>query len=43
MKHHNKIIPPAPGLDPAMDQTVLSRLAALKAMTVKELKAEWEK
>ncbi|WP_284326532.1 DUF2924 domain-containing protein [Cypionkella aquatica] len=26
-----------------MDQTVLSRLAALKAMSVKELKVEWEK
>jgi len=26
-----------------MDQTVLSRLAALKAMSVKDLKVEWEK
>ena len=26
-----------------MDQTVLARLAALKAMSVKDLKAEWEK
>ena len=42
MKHHNKITPAQPGLDPRLDQTVLSRLAALKAMSVKELKAEWE-
>ncbi len=43
MKHHNKITPAQPGHDPSLDQTVLSRLAALKAMSVKELKAEWEK
>ena len=43
MKHHNKITPPPPGGDPNLNQTVLSRLAALKAMSVKELKAEWEK
>lgn len=43
MKHHNKITPAQPGHDPGLDQTVLSRLAALKAMSVKELKAEWEK
>ena len=43
MKHHNRITPTQPGRDPSLDQTVLSRLAALKAMSVKELKAEWEK
>ena len=43
MKHHNKITATQPGNDPNLDQTVLSRLAALKAMSVKELKAEWEK
>jgi hypothetical protein len=43
MKHHNKITPAQPGHDTCLDQTVLSRLAALKAMSVKELKAEWEK
>ena len=43
MQHHNKITPTQPGDDPSLDQTVLSRLAALKAMSVKELKAEWEK
>jgi hypothetical protein len=43
MKHRNKITPARPGHDPSLDQTVLSRLAALKAMSVKELKAEWEK
>ena len=43
MKHHNRISPTKPGQDPRLDQTVLSRLAALKAMSVKELKAEWEK
>ena len=43
MKHHNKITPALPGSDPNLDQTVLSRLTALKAMSVKELKAEWEK
>jgi hypothetical protein len=43
MKHHNKITPVQPGHDPSLDQTVLSRLAALKAMSVKDLKAEWEK
>ena len=43
MKHHNKITPAQQGHDPNLDQTVLSRLAALKAMSVKELKAEWEK
>jgi len=43
MKHHNKITPTQPGHDPGIDQTVLSRLAGLKAMSVKELKVEWEK
>ena len=43
MKYNNKITPVQPGGDPSLDQTVLSRLAALKAMSVKELKAEWEK
>lgn len=43
MKHHNRITPTQPGHDLSLDQTVLSRLAALKAMSVKELKAEWEK
>ena len=43
MKHHNKITPAQSGHDPSMDQTVLSRLAALKAMSVKELKVEWER
>jgi len=43
MKHHNRISPTKPGQDPRLDQTVLSRLAALKAMSVKELKADWEK
>ena len=43
MKHHNKITPVKPSLDPTVDQTVLARLAALKAMSVKDLKAEWEK
>src|SRR6056297_2654147 len=43
MKHHNKINPTKPGQDRAMDQTVLARLATLKAMSVKDLKAEWEK
>lgn len=43
MKHHNRINPTGPGQDPRLDQTVLSRLAALKAMSVKELKVEWEK
>ena len=43
MKHHNKITPAQPGHHPSLDRTVLSRLAALKAMSVKELKAEWDK
>lgn len=43
MRHHKKITTTAPGRDPEADQTALSRLAALKVMTVKELKAEWEK
>ncbi|MDP7150054.1 MAG: DUF2924 domain-containing protein [Paracoccaceae bacterium] len=43
MKHDNKITPAKLGLDPQTDQTVLARLATLRAMSVKELKAEWEK
>lgn len=43
MKHHNRITPTGPGQDPRLDQTVLSRLAALKTFSVKDLKAEWEK
>jgi hypothetical protein len=43
MKHHNRITPTAPGQDTRLDQTALSRLVALKALSVKELKAEWEK
>ncbi|PLL14858.1 hypothetical protein C0V75_00530 [Tabrizicola sp. TH137] len=43
MKHHDKITPAQLGRDPSLDQTVLSRLTALKGMSVKELKAEWEK
>ena len=35
--------PPKPGEHPATDQTVLSRLAALKTMSVNELKEEWER
>ena len=35
--------PPKPGENPATDQTVLSRLAALKTMSVNELKEEWER
>lgn len=34
---------PAPGEDPDRDSPVLARLAALKAMSVKELKAEWRR
>jgi Protein of unknown function (DUF2924) len=43
MKRNNNISPSKPSQDPHLDQTVLSRLAALKAMSVKELKVEWEK
>ena len=43
MKHHNRITPAQPGHATSLDRTVLSRLAALKAMSVKELKVEWEK
>src|SRR5690606_13555147 len=43
MEHHNRPTPTKPGQDGAVDQTVLARLAALKAMSVKDLKAEWEK
>jgi len=43
MAHHNKIIATQPGRDPKIDRTVLARLATLKTMSVKDLKAEWEK
>ena len=43
MKQMSKITPPKPGQDPSTDQTVLARLAALKTMSVRELKAEWER
>lgn len=33
--------PPRPGADQARDATVLARLAALKTMSVVDLKAEW--
>ena len=42
MNHDNKITPAKPGLEPKTDQTVLVRIAALKAMSVKDLKAQWE-
>lgn len=42
MTHHNKITPAMPGRDPDADQTVLARLAALKTMSVRQLKAEWQ-
>ena len=35
MTHHNKIVSIQPGNDTSLDQTVLSRLAALKEMSVK--------
>ncbi|HUV65412.1 MAG TPA: hypothetical protein VMW24_16065, partial [Sedimentisphaerales bacterium] len=34
--------PPRPSEDPAIDTPVLARLAGLKAMSVNELKAQWE-
>jgi hypothetical protein len=34
---------PAPGEDPDRDKPVLARLAALKMMSVNELKAEWSR
>ncbi len=43
MKHHNKITPPQLRGDPGVEPTVLARLATLKAMSVRDLKAEWEK
>jgi hypothetical protein len=36
-----RIGPPRPGADAGNDATVLARLAALKSMSVNELKAEW--
>ncbi|ACI97487.1 putative bacteriophage-related protein [Rhodospirillum centenum SW] len=35
--------PPRPGADKDRDATVLARLAALKEMTVNEMKAEWRR
>lgn len=43
MRRTNKITGSKADPDKARDQTVLSSLAALKAMSVKDLKAEWEK
>jgi hypothetical protein len=43
MRKTNKIIDREFTSDRARDRTVLSSLAALKEMSVKELKAEWEK
>jgi hypothetical protein len=34
---------PAPGEDPDRDRPILARLAALKAMSVNDMKAEWRK
>lgn len=42
MKHDNRIAARGPGRDAAVDASVLGRLAALKAMSVKELKTEWQ-
>jgi hypothetical protein len=39
----NKLADGRKAPDQALEQTVLSSLAALKAMSVKDLKAEWEK
>jgi len=41
MTHMLRKMPPKPGHDPAIDQSVLARLAALKAKSVNELKSEW--
>ncbi len=43
MHKNSKIKPDRLALDPVTDKTVLCRLAALKAMSVKDLKTEWEK
>ena len=42
MKQDSRITPRGPGLDMPVDASVLGRLAALKAMSVKELKTEWQ-
>ena len=42
MKHDNRIAAQGPRRDAAVDTPILGRLAALKAMSVKELKAEWQ-
>jgi len=41
MTHTQRKTPPKPGQDHAIDKSVLAHLAALKAMSVIELKAEW--
>ncbi|MTH96392.1 DUF2924 domain-containing protein [Roseibium sp. RKSG952] len=43
MKHHHNKTQSKPGQDAGLDQSVLTRLAGLKAMSVKNLKAEWER
>ena len=43
MHKNSKIKPDRLALNAVTDKTVLCRLAALKAMSVKDLKAEWEK
>jgi hypothetical protein len=42
MKHDRRIDTPKPGQHGERDRTVLARLAALKTMSVNELKAEWQ-
>jgi hypothetical protein len=42
MKHDRKIDASKPGQHAETDRTVLARLAALKTMSVNELKAEWQ-
>jgi hypothetical protein len=42
MKHDTTTKPPRPGQHAETERTVLARLAALKAMSVKDLKAEWQ-
>jgi hypothetical protein len=39
----NAPTPPRPGDDEARDATVLARLAAIKTMSVADLKAEWQR
>lgn len=42
MTQPQKKTPPRPGQDPAIDQSVLARLADLKSMSVSELKSQWQ-